>query len=246
MSNLISPPLVCALILAAIMIAAGVASIFLRPGKTLCTVILHFAGGMVFAVVAVELYPFLRDQKGVLPEAIGFIGGIAILLALRALTHYAVWKKQESSVTTPLPFNVLIETGENIVLDGFAISIAFAAAARAGVLLTIALAVEALSLGIGAASRFSKSSRATRIALLFFLGSGYVFASGAGMIALPHLSDVAVAMALSFVSAALFFLAAEEILVEAREIRSTPSRAAAFFGGYVVLLLLDSVLSGVF
>ena len=228
------------------MIAAGVTSIFFQPGKTVRTLILHFAGGMVFAVVAVELWPFVRDQHVSLNEAIEFVIGVAILLGLRRLTHNAIWMDVQSSSAIPLPRNVLVETGENIVVGGLVIGVAFAAETRAGVLLTVALAVEALSLGIAAACRSSKSSSFMRITLIFFLGSCYVVASGIGSIFFRHLSDNGVTIALSLSSVALLFLAAEEILVEAREIRRTPTRAAAFFGGYFVLLLLDSVLSGLF
>ena len=240
----VSQPLLSSVILAATMIAAGVTSIFFRLGKTVCTLVLHFAGGMVFAVVAVELWPFVRDQKGTLNEAIGFVIGIAMLLGLRRLTHNAVWKNVQSSSAIPLPLNVVVETCENIVIDGLVICVAFAAATRAGVLLTVALIVEAISLGIAAASRSSKSSRVTRIALVLFLGSCYVIASGIGIVSFRHLSENGLTIALSLSSVALLFLAAEEILVEAREIRRTPTRAAAFFGGYLVLLLLDSSLSG--
>lgn len=235
--------LVFSSMLAATMIASGVTAILLRPGKALCTIILHFADGMVFAVVAVEFWPFVRGQSITLAEAAGFVIGIAILLGLRWLTHNAVWKNQQISSTAPLSLNLLIETGENIVIDGLIISVAFAVATRAGVFLTVALAVEAISLGIAAASRTSNSSFETRIAVVFSLGSCYVVASGIGVFTLRHLSDDGVAIALSLSSAALLFLAAEALLVDAREMGRVPARAAAFFAGYLGLLLLD-VMSG--
>ena len=246
MSDTLLPPLVSSAVLAATMIASGIAAIYLRPGKTLCTLILHFAGGMVFAIVSMELWPFVRQGHVTIAEGLGFFLGIAVLLGFRWLSHNAIWRDEQSSSTHPLPVNVLVETAENILIDGLVISMAFAATKKAGMLLTLVLAIEAISLGIAAATRSSKGSHAKRIALIFFLGSCYVIAAAAGAVLLRHLSAEGVLVALCSGAAALLFLATEEILVEARPPNPLPHRAAAFFAGYFVLLLLDGVVSGIF
>src|SRR5262245_54118666 len=76
-----------AMIPATALILGGVAAAFHPPAPWLRTLLQHFAAGVVFAAVAGELLPRELDQHRPLPFVLGFAAGIALMLAIRAITE---------------------------------------------------------------------------------------------------------------------------------------------------------------
>ena len=69
-----------ALIPAATMTLAGIWATLRVPGENTCSALMHFAAGVVFAVVAVEFLPDLVHEHSVLATAVGFTLGTAAML----------------------------------------------------------------------------------------------------------------------------------------------------------------------
>ena len=81
-----------ALIPAATMTLAGIWATLRVPGENLRSALMHFAAGVVFAVVAVEFLPDLVHEHSVLATAVGFTLGTAAMLGVR------LWRDRKSVV----------------------------------------------------------------------------------------------------------------------------------------------------
>lgn len=95
--------LVTVLSYAALPVAAAIAGAmvasFKPPGGKLRSMIQHFAAGVVFSVVAVELLPDVVKEHRPLQVVIGFALGVAAMLGLKLLTgHEAAEGPAESGV----------------------------------------------------------------------------------------------------------------------------------------------------
>ena len=226
-------------VLAAVL--GAVFSAWRQPGPALRSSLQHFAAGVVFSVVGVELLPdILREHKPV-PVIVGFTVGIAALLALRSFGPSEGSLKNNSG-KIPLPF--LFAMGVDILIDGFLIGIGFAAGAKEGKLLAFALTVELLSLGIATVVTLTEAAipRKRAIAVTSFGASLILIGAGLGGTVLQGLSHTGMELVLSFGLAALLFLVVEELLVEAHEVPETPLITSTFFAGFLLFLILGIVL----
>lgn len=226
-------------VLAAI-VGASIAA-WRQPGAGLRSALQHFAAGVVFSVVGVELLPdILREQKAV-PVIVGFTLGIASLLALRALGPSEESIKRSSG---KVPLTFLCAMGVDILIDGFLIGIGFAAGAKEGKLLTFALTVELLSLGIATVVTLTEAAIPRRKAIVVTSAGASFILVGAGLggTVLRGLSHTGMELVLSFGLAALLFLVVEELLVEAHEVPETPLITSTFFLGFLLFLVLGIVM----
>lgn len=226
----------------AAMASGGAIAAWRKPTPKLRSAILHFAAGVVFSVVAVELLPDVVRDHAPVQVVIGFAFGVAAMLAIRALSRRAEKAGTDKSPAN-LPLGLLAGVGVDIAIDGLLLGIGFAAGAKEGVLLTLALTVEVLSLGLATATALGEAGlprvKAARVvatlSLLFFAGAA------AGATLLRQLSGHALEIVLSFGLAALLFLVTEELLVEAHEEEETAWLTAAFFAGFLLFLILGIV-----
>lgn len=216
----------------ATMVAGASLAAFRTPGPALKSAVQHFAAGLVFAVVADELLPKVMHARLPLSAAIGFAVGTALMLALRMQTE----GKEGSRA-------LLAGVGTDIFIDGLLIGIGFAAGERGGILLSVALAVEILFLGLATSSSlvaagFANSRAVTTTSAL---ASFLLLGAGLGATVLSHLGGSSLEALLAFGCAALLYLVTEELLVGAHELPHTPVTTAMFFVGFLALLLVEMV-----
>ncbi|MEE7450941.1 transporter [Methylobacterium radiotolerans] len=215
---------------AAAILGAAVA-VNLRPGPVLVSAVQHFAAGVVFAAAAGEILPDLKHTGSVWAIVLGGGVGIAAMLGVRTLE-----RRLEG------PVGLMAVTGIDILVDGLVLGIAFAAGAKAGILLTVALTIEVLFLGLtvanelgeGGGSRWKVVGATAGLVLLLPVGA----LLGGPVAAMP----VAVQGGfLAFGLIALLYLVTEELLVEAHETEDRPWVTAMFFTGFLLLLLLEEM-----
>ena len=113
------------LIPAAAAIVGAAVAVNLRPGPVLVSAIRHFAAGVVFAAAAGAILPDLKHAGSAWATLVGGGLGVAAMLAVRGL------EKRPTG-----PFGLMSVTGIDILVDGLVLGIAFAAGAKAGILLT--------------------------------------------------------------------------------------------------------------
>lgn len=222
-------------------------SCFRPPGSKIRSMIQHFAAGVVFSVVGVELLPDVMREHRPIQVVIGFALGVVVMLGIRSLTgapeEIPSTPEKETEGTAKLPLAMLVAVAIDTLVDGFLIGIGFAAGAKEGKLLTLALTIELLSLGLAVSVtlRKARASRLKAILTVCALTLMIVVGALAGATLLRGLSDIGLELVLSFGLAALLFLVTEELLVEAHEEPETPMATATFFAGFLLFLVLGMV-----
>ena len=263
--------LLYALVPAAVMTVGAVVAIIRPPGPAIRSAILHFAAGVVFSVVAVELLPDIVKRHRPLEVGLGFGIGVALMLVLRHFTRQAavkeqatpafplppgvLWASETASGTekatnptppapaTALPMGLLTGVGIDILIDGLLLGIGFAAGAKEGLLLAIALTIEVLSLGLATAVELRQQGqgKARTVGIVAALSALLVVGAGVGITVLQGASDNVMELVLAFGLAALLFLVTEELLTEAHDEPESPWLTSAFFVGFLLFLLLGMV-----
>jgi zinc transporter, ZIP family len=240
MNSLLSVLAYALLPVAATVVGATVAS-FKPPGSTVRSYIQHFAAGVVFSVVGVELLPDVVRGHAPVQVVIGFALGVAVMLGVRSATAKVQTKADRTKSKWPIA--LLVAIGVDVLVDGFLIGIGFAAGAKEGKLLTLALTVELLSLGLALCSTLGKAGTARTKAIITTSLLALLIVAGAavGATLLSGVSEKTLEVVLSFGLAALLFLVTEELLVEAHEEPETPATTATFFAGFLLFLVLGMV-----
>ena len=198
----------------------------------LVSAIQHFAAGVVFAAAAGEILPDVMHQNSPLATAIGGTLGLGVMLAIKQIESYMKG-----------PVGLLTMVGVDIFIDGMVLGIGFAAGAKTGLLLTIALTLEVVFLGLTVAAELGESVK-SRIkivgitaALVLVLPLGTALAAPISL-----LPSVVVTGFFAFGLIALLYLVTEELLVEAHETPDSPWVTSMFFVGFLSLLILEELM----
>ncbi len=205
------------------------------PGARARSAIQHFAAGLVFAVAATELIPDLQQNHRTGAVIAGFCVGVAVML----LIDVAAKRAERGPSSSPMP--MLVVTGIDLVVDGLLLGIAFSEGGAVGPLLTLALTMEMLGLGVALAVALLRAGeRTVRVVATTFAVSCCVLVGGVlGSSLLSNLGADALSVVLAFATAALLYLVTEELLTEAHETEDTPVLTAMFFVGFLVILVLS-------
>ena len=220
------------LIPAAAAVVGAAVAVNLRPGPVLVSAIQHFAAGVVFAAAAGEILPDVKHAGSPWAMLVGGALGVAAMLLVRIL---------EKRVKGPA--GLMSVTGIDILVDGLVLGIAFAAGAKAGILLTVALTIEVLFLGLTVANELGEGGASKgkvvglTAALVLLLPLGALLGGPVG-----SLPAAVQAGFLSFGLIALLYLVTEELLIEAHETEDRPWVTAMFFAGFLLLLLLEGMI----
>ena len=220
------------LIPVAVAILGAIVAVAVRPGPVVVSAIQHFAAGVVFAAAAGEIMPDVVHGGSLPATLVGGFAGIAVMLGIRQLERVVAG-----------PSGLLTLVGVDILIDGLVLGIAFAAGAQAGLLLTVALSVEVLFLGLAVTTGLSETvgSRVrivgTVAALVLLLPVGAAVAAPIAALPSHYVTGF-----LSFGLIALLYLVTEELLVEAHETPDKPWVTAMFFVGFLLLLSLEEVI----
>ena len=221
---------------------AGVMAIWLRPRESVRGYIQHFAAGVVFAAVGVEILPDVMHRNSPLAAAVGFAAGVIVMLTVRALGRRA---EANASTGAHTPWAFITAVGVDVGVDGLLIGIGAAAGQRQGLLIAIALTGCTVSLGLATATALLRSASAgTTAASIVALALLPALGAVGGALLAAQLTGGWMEAALAFACAALLYLITEELLVEAHEFQKGPESAfatAMFFLGFLILLLIDMI-----
>ncbi len=213
-------------------VVGGGVAVWREPGPTLVSTIQHFAAGVVFAAAAGEILPDVMHGGSPTATLIGGALGVLVMLLI---------KKFEERAKGPV--GLLAAVGVDILVDGLVLGLAFIGGQKAGLLLTIALTVEILFLGLTVTTELNEflKSRwkifATTAALSLLLPLGAIAAAPVNL-----LPAVMVTGFLSFGLMALLYLVTEELLVDAHQKPDTVWISSAFFVGFLALLALEELM----
>ncbi|MBX9682236.1 MAG: transporter [Hyphomicrobium sp.] len=216
---------------AAAVLGAAIAA-YRRPGPLVASAIQHFAAGVVFAAAAGEILPSLKHQAALWPIVIGGGAGIIVMLLIKEIEDRN--EGQTGLVTL---------VGVDVFIDGLVLGLGFAASAKAGLLLTIALTLEVLFLGLSLAAELGDAavSRARTVGIV----TAVALLLPAGVAAASTIENLSLSVKTGFFAfglIALLYLVTEELLVEAHETPDRPWVTALFFIGFLLLLVLEELM----
>lgn len=200
------------------------------PSAWLRSVVQHLAAGVVFAAAAVEILPDVLRAHAPLPTLIGTVLGVAAMVLL-----------QKAGDRFSGPVGLTIAATADVFIDGFVLGLSFLHGAREGLLLTIALTLELLFLGLSVAASLGSATKAK----VFAVTAGVVVALPIGTAAGLMLDGLPTNTLTSFYAfglIALLYLVTEELLKEAHEIEDTALMPIAFFAGFIGLIFLEELL----
>lgn len=221
------------------MITGGIVAVIRKPNGNIRSLILHFAAGVVFSVVAVELLPDIVRTHAPLPLIFGFSLGFLVMIGIRKFAE--VKENITASIAkNKIPVSLLIAIAVDVFIDGLLLGIGFTAGNTEGTLLAIALSVELLSLGMATASELGSNSvsKQKSIVLIVLLAIVFFISAVLGASLLHNLSHKALEIVLSFGLSALLFLVTEELLIEAHEEKETVWHTSVFFAGFLLFVIL--------
>lgn len=227
---------------AAAVVLGGVVAAVRTPGPKVQSAVQHIAAGVLFAALATELLPDVVHRRLPWVTLGGFALGVIAMLLLKALARRLEEREERSQNATPsgLPMSLLLASALDIALDGLLIGVSFAAGERQGLLITIAMTLEVLFLGVATAAAM-RGPRARRLVLATTITFAVLLTAGAGIGAyfLASASPIVLDGVLSFGVAALLYLVTEELLTEAHEVDETPLLTSMFFVGFLSLLMIE-------
>lgn len=209
-------------------LVGGGGAAVLRPwGQALISGFQHFAAGVVFSAVAIELLPELLDVDRPSAMVVGFVLGVVAMLASKRWSGAA---------------GALVPTAVDLFIDGLLIAIGLAAGVFGGLVLLIGLSLETLALGLSITPALVRqgATRARAIATMGGLGLMILVGAAVGYVT-TGASPPVLAGIFGFGVAALLYLVTEELLAEAHETEDTPLITATFFIGFLIPLVLTSL-----
>jgi len=203
-----------------------------RPSDALVSAMQHLAAGVVFAAAAAEILPQVMHEGSPIATFTGGALGIVVMLSLKALEGRASG-----------PIAMLGAVAVDILIDGLVLGLAFVAGGKAGMLLTIALTLEVLFLGLTVTTELGETIKSKARIIAITMGIALLLPIGAAIAThVATFPPVVIAGFLSFGLMALLYLVTEELLVEAHEKPDTPLISAMFFIGFLGLLLIEEFL----
>jgi len=226
------------------LIIGTVISTYWTPSPKFRSYIQHVAAGLVFAAVGVEILPDMLERAIPLAAALGFAAGVGFVLGIEAVAEKFTERNKEKGKESNVSLIGVLTT--DIFIDGVLIGVAASAGGEGGsqaLLVTIALATELLALGLSMGCTLSQSggSRTRVITTGGVMGIAPVVGALLGAVLGASLSGFWVEGILAFAAAALMYLATEELLKEAHEVKETPVATLLFFGSFLAILLIDMV-----
>jgi ZIP family zinc transporter len=238
-----SEALLFALLPMAAAILAAVVAALQKPSGRMRSAMQHLAAGVVFAAVGLEMGPNLLQRHESISTAIGFCIGVAMFVCMRYFTEKEDSDaseegiKQKSGVTS----SYVLTTATDLFVDGLMIGIGFVAGAKAGILLSIALTLELISLALALVGYLRERGKtaAAAIGTTAALATLVPVGSILGMLVLSRMSEGLINGTIAAGTAALLYLVTEELLRNAHEQPEGPLTTATFFAGFLVVLLID-------
>jgi len=209
------------------LLAGSAISVAGAPAKRTISAFQHFAAGVVFAAVAVELLPHLESLASPTAMVIGFCVGVGAMFATKAVFENA---------------GIMVPIAIDLFIDGVLIAVGFAAGAEGGMVLLFGLTLEAVSLGLSSAPVLVRSGMPSARVVTLMAATGAAILLGAGVgYGVAGLSGHFLAGILGFGVAALLYLVTEELLAEAHEQPDTPLVTMSFFAGFLAPLVMASM-----
>lgn len=222
-------------------VVGGVVAFFWAPGVRARSAVQHFAAGVVIAAVATDLIPEVEKIGTPAGILVGFaVGGLAMIGLKWLVLKFEKFEKSRHKLPVGLAAAAALDT----LIDGAIISAGFATAQpQLGPLLALALGLELFFLNLSVGSEFhkQKSQRWRGLGVTVLISSLLLVGATISFFVLRDAAETTVAIFLSFGAAALIYLIAEELLVEAIEAEKSLFSTAMLFAGFLIVFAVTLI-----
>ncbi len=234
--------LFCLLLPATAALCGGLSVRLWRPATSTLAAVGHFTAGLVLGAVAIELCPTLVAGNAFSAVILGFSLGALFMLGIGHITRGAESSSDSSGTSAGLLFAVAVD----LFVDGLLVGTALIVGSNQGMLIAIALTIEAffLCLATNESLRARKATPGKMIGTAFMLAILVVVGVVSGHFFSAQLTGSTRAATLAFATAALLYLAVEELLVEAHQQKDARLTPGLFFVGFLLIFILQRVLGG--
>lgn len=224
-------------------LVGGVVASLWKPRASIQAAFQHLAAGIILAAATIEVIPEIErstTSPGFL--LLAFTIGCASMFALSWWTKARSEKQGQSGGGS---LGLVVASGVDIFIVGLTIGAGLRVGMGLGLLLAIGIAFELSMVGLTAAAEFSEGdSRWRSLGLTFLFAVALVGGAVLGVFALAGLPKAATHLVLAFGAAALLYLVAEELLVEAHEQPDPARNTLILFAGFVAFWGLRLVIPG--
>ncbi len=234
--------LICLLVPAISILLGGILARTWTPRKTTIAAVQHFTAGLILSAVAVELMPDLVASSKFSAIVIGFALGVGTLLTIAKLTEPTETSGSSKNGSAGLIAAVAVD----LFVDGLLVGTALTLGARQGLLIALALTIEAFFLAISTSTALAcrGAGQVRRFLIIILLSITVITGVLVAHFLSRHLSGNLLAGTLAFATAALLYLVVEELLVEAHRKEDKASTPLFFFAGFLLLYILQYALGG--
>jgi ZIP family zinc transporter len=221
-------------------IIGGMISAYRQPGQALRVIIQHFAAGVVFSAVALQILPELVLKLKISPLVFGFSFGVVFMIGAEWLVEKLIAGNNE--VGGRGSGGLAFASGIDMFIDGLLLGVSFGIGKKQGIMITIALTIEMLLLGLSVASSMVRDRviRSRVIAVTTMLAFCVVLGAAIGGILLEGISGAALVSVLAFATSAFLYLVTEELLVEAHKGPDTRFATSMFFVGFLLMMVIET------
>lgn len=231
---------VIAVAVALVSAAGALVPLWRDPGDRVRCYMLHAAGGILLAVVAVELWPEVAALDSPTHKFGGLLLGAVAMVGLNLLTRH-LSERGEGGGT---PWGLVVASLMDAVVDGALIGVAYATDQTTGLLLGIGIGIERFTMTMVVATELrADGCRGGRLAALVGLTTlPLAPAAALGALLLADASAGANALILAGAAAALIYLIVAEMLARGRDARDSVAAVAIFFAGFIALAVAETLM----
>lgn len=139
---------------------------------------------------------------------------------------------------------LIVASAIDVLIDGVILGATFTMSARQGILLTIALALGVLFLGLSVAVtlRQAEVSQGRIIAMTGGIALAMPVGTAIGVTTLRNVTAPVLATVLAFGAVVLMYLVTEELLVRAHRVKTSPWAMPLFFGAFLLYLVIEELM----
>lgn len=212
-----------------------------RPEEKLLALLLGFAGGVMAAVVVIDLLPSALVYGNVLVAALGFICGLFLMLLLELIIPLFPSLKNTQKTGQEgrfLKMGYLIAMGIALhdLPEGIAIAAGYAAQEKLGLIIALAIGLHNIPEGMATAAPLTMGGMSrSKVILISLLISLFTPVGALLGILLVSISSSFISLLLALAGGAMAFIVKNELLPEAR--RQHPYFAYCGLGLGVLLIL---------
>ncbi|MCL6581552.1 MAG: ZIP family metal transporter [Firmicutes bacterium] len=218
-----------------------------RPGSRVSSATLGFAGGVMLAIVGLNLFPEALRQGGLGVTVAGLLLGVGLIYGIDlVLPHaHANPQREEASREGRLARTALL-LGLGVALhnlpEGIAVGSAFSSRSAFGWTVVALVFAQKIPEGLAVAAPYllSGTPPARAVAITAMAGIPHVVGALIGA-AVSSVSPVFLALAMAFSGGAMLFIVGDELLPGAHELASGHTSALGLVGGVLAGLVLSAV-----